>query len=121
MPTPAPLPAVRIDLSNLGKLTFCPTILPVPCGTYVIQRVGKGFGNVPYMPNKDLQLRRHVPTNWSKTVPQTIRRQLFASAVHSWQMLGPTERLQWSTFGKRHALPGYNEYISAFMRGGLGT
>ena len=121
MPTFNPLPKVRLDLRLLGKLSFCPTFLPRPCGTYVLQRVQPGLGNVPWDRKRSLQLRIHVPTNTSNTPAQLTRRLKFAAAVHSWQMLSPAERLTWRGLRRHRNLPGYHNYISAFMDDLLGV
>jgi hypothetical protein len=111
----------RLALDIRGKINFCPADPVRPCGEYVYQHVAPGLGNVSWDPARRLQLRVHVPINTSHTVAQQERRLLFAAAVASWGMLGPVERLQWRKFGANHRIPGYNEYLSRFLKGTIGV
>ena len=83
---------------------------------WVYQRVKKGFGNIPTRHPYDLQLRRHVIPFDPLTAPQLTRRQVFANAVAAWQALSAPERQAWTEQGRRHALPGYQFFLSNYLK-----
>jgi hypothetical protein len=99
-----------------GTLWFCPSSPPRPCGKYVYQGVAPGKGNIPGNPKKDTQLRRYVVPFDPRTAPQLSRRARFAAAVAAWHTLGPAEKKAWRQRGESRRLPGYQAFISAWMR-----
>lgn len=83
---------------------------------WVYQRVLKGCGNIPTRHPRDMQLRRHVIPDDPQTTAQLARRAVFAAAVAAWHALTPAERQAWAEQGKPRALPGYNWFISHYLR-----
>lgn len=99
-----------------GKLNFCPVSPPRPCGAYVYQLTGYGKGNVPGDPHRRLQLRAYVIPIDPKTPAQLARRATFAAAVAAWHGLSPAQKASYARRGKSRNLPGYNLFISAYLR-----
>lgn len=105
-----------LTLHPRGKIYFCPVALPRPCGAYVYQNTAPGKGNVPGDPSRRLQLRAHVIPADPHTPAQMARRAKFAAAVAGWHSLNPAQRATYQERGKSRALPGYNLYISEYLR-----
>lgn len=99
-----------------GKLSFCPVNPPRPCGTYVYQRVRSGLGNVEGVAGDNLQLRAHVIPYDPKTAAQLARRALMAAAVALWHTFTPDEKKAWRAAGKARSLPGFNAWVSHYLR-----
>lgn len=99
-----------------GTLYFCPVEPVRPCGKYVYQKVRAGLGNVPSDPHKALQLRRHVIPYDPHTPAQTARRARMASGVAAWHALGPDDKKAWRAAGASRRLPGFQTFISAWLK-----
>jgi len=106
------IPALMV----LGKISMCPIDPPRECNTYVYQRVKPGLGNVMSRPDRDLQLRIHVPTNSSATTAQLARRALFANAVAAWHALTPEQARFWRLRPNRRNLTPFNAFISEALK-----
>jgi hypothetical protein len=99
-----------------GTLTFAPDDPPRPLDRYVVQRVRAGLGNVGADPTLQTQIRRHVIPLDPQTAPQLARRALFTAAVLAWHALPPADRAYWRDRGAKHGLPGFNAFISFYLR-----
>jgi hypothetical protein len=107
------------SLVVLGKLTFAPTDPVLPYGTYVIQRVEPGTGNVTADPTLSLQIRRHVMPVDPNTEAQQVNRNKVRLAVTAWHALGADDKARWRTIGSPRNITGFNAYLSAWLRGTL--
>jgi hypothetical protein len=99
-----------------GTLTFTPADPPRPLAKYVVQRVGAGFGNVAADPTLRTQIRAHVIPLDPQTTKQLARRATFAAAVLAWHALPPADRAYWRERGAKHGLPGFNAFLSFYLR-----
>lgn len=106
-------------LQVLGKLTFEPSDPPRPLDTYVLQRVAPGLGNVASDPTASLQIRRHVIPADARSPAQLALRQRVQQANRGWRLLTLAERADWKKAGARRKIPGYNAYVSAWLKGEL--
>ena len=104
------------SLSIRGKLNFCPANPPRPCGTYVYQRVKPGLGNVEGVARDNLQLRAWVIPYDPMTPAQLARRAVMAAGVTAWRLLSPAEKDAWRAAGKGRALPGFQTFISWYLK-----
>ena len=110
-----PLPhKLALTVSGTVRLDLDP--LTHPSGLYVYQRVHKKYGNIQTTLTHGLQLRRHVKTPNTRTPAQLARRSAFAAALLAWRALTPAEKTQWSATGKPRALPGYQCFLSAYLK-----
>jgi hypothetical protein len=103
----------------LGKLTFEPDDPPRPLGTYVLQRVAPGLGNVQSDPTGTLQLRVHTTGTDAKSPAQLAMRARVVAANAAWRALDATSRDQWKQRGASRSITGYNAYVSAWLKGEL--
>lgn len=101
----------------LGKLTFEPSDPPRPAGTYVLQRVKAGLGNVASDPTGTLQVRLHVLPVDARSPAQLARRDRVRHANAAWHALTPAEVAYWKKRGASRHITGYNAYVSAWLRG----
>lgn len=110
-----PLPhALALTVSGTVRLDLDP--LAQPSGLYVYQRTHKKYGNIPTTLTHGLQIRRHVKPPDPKTPAQLARRSAFAAALLAWRALTAAEKEQWSATGKPRALPGYQCFLSAYLK-----
>lgn len=103
------------SLIVLGKLTFAPTDPVLPFGTYVIQRVEPGTGNVTADPTLSLQIRRHVIPVDPNTPAQQSNRAKVRAAVASWHTLDATTKQAWKVRGAPRHITGFNAYLSDWL------
>lgn len=108
-------------LQVLGKLTFQPTDPPLPFGTYVIQRVPAGTGNVTADPTGSLQIRRHVVGIDPNTLAQQANRWRVKQAVAQWHQLDAETKVVWRKRGHGRNITGFNAYLSAALKGEIYT
>lgn len=108
-------------LQVLGKLTFAPTDPVLPFGTYVIQRVPAGTGNVTASPDLSLQIRRHVMPADPNTLAQQANRWKVKQAVAQWHALDAAAKTVWRKTGSGRNISGFNAYLSACLRGSVAT
>jgi hypothetical protein len=106
-------------LQVLGKLTFEPDDPPRPLGTYVLQRVAPGLGNVASDPTGSLQLRAHTIGTDAKSPAQLAMRARVQAANAAWRDLDQAARDQWKARGQSRRITGYNAYVSAWLKGEL--
>lgn len=104
------------SLTAAGTLTFTPTDPPRAAGRYVIQRVRAGLGNVTADLTRRTQLRRHVIPADPGTPAQLAQRSRFRDAISMWHQLQPYERQAWNDAASHHAKPGFNHFISYYVR-----
>lgn len=107
-------------ISVLGKLTFAPTDPPRPLGTYVVQRVKPGLGNIVSDPTRTLQIRAHAPRIDKNSAAQQSRRTRVAGAVLAWHALDPAARAYWKERAKARRITGFNAYVSAWLTAEIG-
>lgn len=108
-------------LQVLGKLTFTPVDPPLPFGTYVIQRVPAGTGNVTADPTGSLQIRRHVMPVDPNTIAQQANRWKVKQAVSQWHELAADAKLFWRKKASGRNISGFNAYLSACLKGAIAT
>lgn len=82
----------------------------------VFQRVGRGLGNVPGSPLRNLQVRRHVVPADPRTLAQQARRLHLKNAVAAWHLLTPEEKLAYVPDAKRRRITPFNQFISAWLK-----
>ena len=108
------------SITVLGKLTFEPTDPPRPLGTYVLQRVKPGLGNIESDPTRSLQLRLHAPRVDKNSAAQQARRARVAGAVADWHALDAPTKAEWRDRAKPRRITGFNAFVSAWLTGALG-
>jgi len=99
-----------------GTVTECAPIIPAGCEKVVYQKVGRGLGNLSNGGRFDRQRRRWVYPADPKTPAQLARRNKFAQAVATWQMMSQEQRKAWQAQAKNHNYSTFNAFLSAFMR-----
>lgn len=105
-----------LSLGIIGKLTFAPTDPPRPLGTYIIQRVPPGTGNVTGSPDRSLQIRRHVVGIDPNTEAQQANRSKFATAVIVWHTLSQADKQAWAKKGQDRRMSGFNAFVSNALK-----
>ena len=104
------------QLDIRGKLTEVTPGDPPTTTTVVYQRVAQGLGNISNGGRYDRQRRAHVIPTDPRTPAQLALRAKFADAVAAWNALTPAEKRAWRLIGEGLNLPGYQAFISDFMR-----
>jgi hypothetical protein len=99
----------------LGKLTFDPDDPDYPPGTYVVQRVAPGVGNVMADPARHLQVRRWVIPRDPQTAAQLYRRDLMRQAVAMWHVLSEEEQHAFEADASARGISRFNAFISAYL------
>lgn len=107
----------KISLDVRGKICFDPEEPDRPPDCYVYQRTTPGWGNIPTDPRKSLQLRAYVIPADPRTPGQLAQRAKMRDGVAAWHALTPEQRQAWRSAGQAKALPPYNAFLSAYMRG----
>ena len=83
---------------------------------FVIQRVGKGSGNIVTNRRHDLQLRRHVDKKDAKSPLQLAGRARMKAAVAAWQALDDEQKQVWREKAKPLIMTGFNLCIRHYCR-----
>lgn len=104
------------SLAARGTLTFQPDDPQRPHGTYVLQRVRAGLGNIAADPTRTTQLRRWVKPADPSTPRQLAVRARFNAAVITWHALPQTDRDYWRDRGADIGLPAINAFVSYYCR-----
>jgi hypothetical protein len=110
---------IEVTLKIRGTLTYTPALPIRDPGKYVIQRVGKGLGNVPGQPDNNLQVRLWTAGTNPNTTGQQTQRAKMTAAVSAWAALSAADKRQWRTAAVAHSLTGYNWFISQYLLGNV--
>lgn len=105
----------KLNLLTTGKITEFNDVTQL-FEEVVYQRVGIDFGNLPPLKTAGYQRRMHVLPIDPATPAQIARRSKFATAVNNWQLMSDSQKQVWKDKGAYLNLPGYNYYISEFLK-----
>ena len=82
----------------------------------VYQRVGRGFGNIRRLGERDLQLRSYPQMRDPRRPLQLAGRRRMAAAIHAYQNLTIEEREPYRTRAQPLIMSGYNLFIREFCQ-----